>query len=219
MKKYFYILWLFLAGCASKAVQADLPKPSVLLGATSAQALRVRASSGPATFAQRFEFRNGDWVPLEKAFPVSVGTRGTITKSKKKEGDKRTPEGQYFFMEAFSRDEQSSLRLPVQKITEQDKWIDDPEHKDYNRWVRGPTTAKSYEELWRKDPLYDLFLVTDFNTNPATPYQGSAIFIHRWCDQSYGTAGCVAMDKDRLQELAEWLDPKLKPVILIGETK
>lgn len=202
---------------------ADLSKPALALGRKSSQVLRVEASATSRSVAQRFEFKNGDWQAVDSPFPVVVGEGGTIAREKKMEGDKKTPEGQYRFLEVFTRVDQpdngAKIQLPLRKMTREDKWIDDPTHKDYNRWVRGPTTAKSFEELWLTEDVYNLFLVIDFNSSPVVPFKGSAIFVHSWRGEGQGTAGCVAMDKIHLQKLAEWLDPDLEPLILIGTSK
>jgi L,D-peptidoglycan transpeptidase YkuD (ErfK/YbiS/YcfS/YnhG family) len=219
MRKLLWFAWLFIVGCVSKTTFADLSKPALSLGQKSSQALRVEASTSSRSVAQRFEFKNGDWQAVGSPFPVVVGVGGTIAREKKIEGDKKTPEGQYLFLQAFAREEQPKIQLPVQQITGDDKWIDDPNHKDYNRWVRGATTAKSYEELKRTDDVYNLFLVINFNTSPTVPAKGSAIFVHSWRGEGQGTAGCIAMEKSHLQKLAEWLDPNLEPMILIGTTK
>ncbi len=56
-------------------------------------------------------------------------------------------------------------------------WCNDPRSKKYNQLIKLPTKY-TYEKLFRKDNLYDLILVLNYNINPIIKNKGSAIFIH-----------------------------------------
>ena len=73
----------------------------------------------------------------------------------------------------------------------------------------------------RKDDLYEIGAVIEYNTNPVVPGKGSAIFFHVWGGPDSPTAGCVAIEKPKLAEILKWLDKAKRPkmVIQISEPK
>ena len=180
------------------------------------QILEVAATKSSVSIAQRWRKIDQNWEKVGNKISVVVGRAGTIRAEFKKEGDGHTPEGIYPFESIFGRQPQTIFQLPYIALDPEDKWIDDPLDKDYNRWIRGPTSAKSFERLWRSDELYDDFAVVGFNRNPVVPGKGSAIFMHIWRGPKKGTAGCVAMKKEDLIEVLSWLRPENKPQIVIG---
>jgi L,D-peptidoglycan transpeptidase YkuD (ErfK/YbiS/YcfS/YnhG family) len=54
--------------------------------------------------------------------------------------------------------------------------------------------------------------VIEYNTRPAVPGRGSAIFLH--CGNQ-PTAGCVAVPESAMLDILSWLDPAKTPVIWI----
>ena len=56
-------------------------------------------------------------------------------------------------------------------------WCDDPKSKNYNKLISLPCNF-SHEKLYRKDNIYDLILVLNYNFKPIVKNKGSAIFIH-----------------------------------------
>jgi L,D-peptidoglycan transpeptidase YkuD (ErfK/YbiS/YcfS/YnhG family) len=165
---------------------------------------------------------DGQWqlVTLEDMpteFPVVIGLAGFADPSVKTEGDKKTPTGLYSFGTFFGKDKASFLHWKYRQVTADDKWIDDPTHPDYNKWITGDTTAKSYEKLFRSDEVYDQAAVIDYNMNPIVPGKGSAIFMHIWRGELLGTAGCVAMKKEYLVKVLHWMDQTKNPQILFSD--
>jgi L,D-peptidoglycan transpeptidase YkuD (ErfK/YbiS/YcfS/YnhG family) len=53
----------------------------------------------------------------------------------------------------------------------------------------------SYKKLYRKDDLYDLILVLNYNTNPVKKNKGSAIFFHIAKKSYKKTKGCIGLKK------------------------
>ena len=211
MKKIL-ILGLFLG----QQVRAQDVSLFAKLPADTKQILWVASSKNVHSKAQRWILSEGHWEKMGEAIPVVVGRSGTLNGGQNREGDGATPEGIYPLTEIFGRQTKSAFHLPYTAIQPDDKWIDDPRHPDYNKWIRGPTTAKSFENLWRRDDLYDDFAVIGFNRNPIVPGRGSAIFMHTWRSPDKGTAGCVAMKKENLREVLAWLVPESRPHIVIG---
>ena len=79
-------------------------------------------------------------------------------------------------------------------------WCDDPASKNYNRMVNLPFRT-SYERLFRKENIYDIILVLDYNMNPIKKNKGSAIFIHIAKKNYKKTEGCIAIKKIELLKI------------------
>ena len=108
----------------------------------------------------------------------AVGKRGIGYK--KKEGDLITPKGQYkikYILYRKDRLQKIQTKLKKKIIKKNMGWCDDPESKKYNQLVKIPNNYK-YEKLFRKENIYDVLLVLNFNMNPIKKNRGSAIFIH-----------------------------------------
>ena len=87
-----------------------------------------------------------------------------------------------------------SSKFKLIKITKKMGWCDDPNSKDYNQLINLPTKYK-YEKLYRKDNVYDLLIVLNYNIMPTIKNKGSAIFIHIARKNYEKTAGCIALKK------------------------
>ena len=125
----------------------------------------------------------------------ALGKNG-ITKNKQ-EGDLKTPKGIFKLKKVFyRRDRIKSFKSRIKKycIKKNIGWCDDPNSKYYNREIRFPFNGTA-EKLWRKDNIYDLIIVINYNLNPIIKNKGSAIFLHI-CKKNYApTKGCVAINK------------------------
>ena len=69
--------------------------------------------------------------------------------------------------------------------------------------------ARADERLTRRRAagLFDVVVPIGYNDAVAEPYRGSAIFIHAARPDGSGTAGCVAVPRQHLEELARRLEP------------
>ena len=56
-------------------------------------------------------------------------------------------------------------------------WCDDSSSIYYNKIIYNPSKYKS-EKLWRKENVYDIIIIIDYNLNPIVKNKGSAIFLH-----------------------------------------
>ena len=86
------------------------------------------------------------------------------------------------------------------KIKNNMGWCDDPNSIHYNKQIKLPNKF-SHEKLYRKDNLYDLFLVLNYNTNPVIKNKGSAIFLHITNNSYKKTKGCIALKRGDLIQL------------------
>jgi L,D-peptidoglycan transpeptidase YkuD (ErfK/YbiS/YcfS/YnhG family) len=91
-------------------------------------------------------------------------------------------------------------------------WCDDPKCKNYNRLIILPSQF-SHEKLYRKDNIYDLILVLNYNIKPIKKNKGSAIFIHVARKKYKKTAGCVALKKVHLIYLVKEIKKNTKVFI------
>ena len=126
----------------------------------------------------------------------------------KEEGDSATPAGALPLRRILYRADRLATprcTVPVEPIAATDGWCDDPNHRDYNKFVRLPHDGR-HEELWRRDGLYDVIGVLGWNDSPAVKGLGSAIFLHVATPDFAPTEGCVALAlPDLLRVLAEGL--------------
>tara|TARA_Y100001935_G_C17234686_1_gene472328 strand:+ start:628 stop:1119 length:492 start_codon:yes stop_codon:yes gene_type:complete len=133
----------------------------------------------------------------------AIGKRGI--NSSKKEGDLTTPKGKFKIKCLFYRkDRIKKLKTKLKKIQIKKNmgWCDDPNSKRYNKLIIFPTNQRS-ERLYRKDNMYDLILILNYNMNPVKKNKGSAIFIHVANKIFSPTRGCIALKKIELKRLLE----------------
>ncbi len=134
-------------------------------------------------------------------FRCAIGKAGI--KKKEKEGDNITPKGIFKITNIYYRsDKIKNIETPIKiiKIKRNMGWCDDPHSIHYNKQIKLPSKF-SHEKLYRKDNLYDLFLVINYNTNPIIKNKGSAIFLHITKDSYKKTKGCIALKKEDLIQL------------------
>ena len=133
----------------------------------------------------------------------AVGKRGISIK--KKEGDFITPKGTFKIREIFYRkDRVQNLITRIKKtvIRKNMGWCDDPRSKKYNKLIYFPF-KHSAEKLYRRENIYDIILVLNFNMNPVKKNKGSAIFIHVAKKSFQPTQGCIALNKFELIKLVK----------------
>lgn len=157
----------------------------------------------------------GKWSMAIAPVRASIGRSGFAAAELKQEGDGHTPEGLYALGQLFSYDSIVPTRLPYIVVNDQDKWIDDSSSDAYNKYIRGATTAKSFEHLLLSSIEYKYCTVIEYNTNPVIKGKGSAIFFHVATEQYKTTAGCVAISEKDMLQFLQWLDPNKKKYILI----
>lgn len=173
---------------------------------TSMSILYVRRAAG---------FPSRGWLTAGPyQIPVTLGRSGI--RANKREGDGGTPRGRYRLIRLWWRADRMPrprTLLPVRRIGMNDGWSENPADRRYNRRISVPKGAPG-DRLWRADALYDLIVEIDHNTRPRVAGRGSAVFIHVARGGFGATAGCVAMDANRLKRLLERVGPRTKIEIL-----
>ena len=125
----------------------------------------------------------------------SVGKRGI--NAKKREGDLTTPKSALKLKYVLYRsDRVRNLESKLKKVIIKKNmgWCDDYRSSRYNKIIKYPFNYRS-EKLYRKDNMYDIVVVTDYNSNPTVKKRGSAIFLHIAKKKYKKTKGCIAISK------------------------
>lgn len=172
------------------------------------------------------EKKANSWIE-KKQFLAVVGKNGIAPENTKVEGDMMTPAGTYAIGTAFgyhplAKSAIANIKMDYKHIAltkdangkSLDKFVDDVDSPEYNSWVVGLTSAKSFEEMRRQDYLYEYGLVLNYNMS-AVKGKGSAIFMHVWRGEDKGTAGCIAMSKADIITTLKWLNKDKHPVVKV----
>ena len=144
-----------------------------------------------------------------------IGKNGVTTK--KKEGDGKTPLGEFEFGIILSRNPKiiNKNGLKCIQINKNMYWVDDPNSKYYNKLVNILEVNKNWnsaEHLVDYTIQYEYLI--EIKTNPKNiPGKGSAIFLH--CSNQKPTAGCVAINTYNMIELLKNI--KENAIIYIGK--
>ena len=131
----------------------------------------------------------------------ALGKRGIAFK--RKEGDLITPKGEYkikFILYRKDRLKKITSKIKLIVIKKNMGWCDDPNSNHYNKLVKLPYEY-NYEKLYKKENIYDIILVLDYNMNPVIKNRGSAIFIHIAKKNYKKTEGCIAIKKKSLLKI------------------
>jgi L,D-peptidoglycan transpeptidase YkuD (ErfK/YbiS/YcfS/YnhG family) len=143
-------------------------------------------------------------------FHCSIGKKGTTRN--KKEGDEKTPRGNFKLGNLYYRadkHDKPKTKLKCIAITKKMGWCDDPkDKKNYNKLIKIRKKIK-HEKLYRKDSKYDFLIPIMYNTKKIIPGKGSAIFIHLTKDYK-NTLGCIALNKNDFLILLKLIDRKSK---------
>jgi L,D-peptidoglycan transpeptidase YkuD (ErfK/YbiS/YcfS/YnhG family) len=157
--------------------------------------------------------KSGYLIYKDLKFRCALGKAG-IGK-KRKEGDNITPRGTYRIISIYYRADRIkkvSSKYKLIKIKKNMGWCDDPKSEKYNHLIWLPSQY-THEKLYRKDKIYDLILVLNYNLRPAITNKGSAIFIHITRKNYKETKGCIAIKKNDLILLTKIISKNTKVLI------
>ena len=139
----------------------------------------------------------------------AIGKKGI--NFKKKEGDLITPRGQFKIKFILFRSDRVKIKTKLKKkiIKKNMGWCNDSKSKAYNKLIEIPFIY-SHEKLYKKENVYDIILVLNFNMNPIKRNKGSAIFIHVAKKNYKKTEGCIAVKKHQLLKIIKEVNSKTK---------
>ena len=162
------------------------------------------------------EKKNKKWKLVNHPVQASIGRNGFAMPGKKREGDGKSPTGLFALGQLFSYENTINTDLPFIQTFEDDKWIDDSNHPDYNKYIKGTTTATSFEHLHLPGIYYKYCMVIEYNTHPVEKGMGSAIFFHVADEKYSATAGCIAIQESDMSRILRWLKSQMNKAILMG---
>ena len=142
-------------------------------------------------------------------FKCSIGKNGI--KKNKLEGDNCTPVGTFSLGPVYFRSDRvdkPDTTLKTFRINRQMGWCDDPDNINYNRKIKLSKKNKG-ENLYRKERIYDIIIVINYNSKKVIKNKGSAIFIHV-ADHYKPTKGCIALSLNDLEILLKMINKKTK---------
>jgi L,D-peptidoglycan transpeptidase YkuD (ErfK/YbiS/YcfS/YnhG family) len=155
--------------------------------------------------------RNNGYLEYKNfKFRCAVGKAGVKTKIK--EGDNITPKGTYKILNIYYRkDRLKKITSSIKKIkiNKNMGWCDDTRSINYNKQIKLPSKL-SHEILYRKDNIYDIICVINYNINPTLKNKGSAIFLHIAKKNYQRTKGCIALKKNHLIKLVSLIKKNTK---------
>ena len=185
------------------------------------QVIVVDAPSAASTTATLSTYENdgSGWYQVFAPMPAVDGETGWIPAASRAEGDGATPEGMYAIGSTmYGTQANPGTKFAYHQLVCGDWWDEDPSSPTYNTFEHvacgtTPPFGGSSEALWTEGNAYPSMAVVNFNT-PASGPLGSAIFLH--ANTGSPTAGCVSLPLSDLDQVLDWLNPSLHPVIVMG---
>jgi L,D-peptidoglycan transpeptidase YkuD (ErfK/YbiS/YcfS/YnhG family) len=171
------------------------------------QRIEVKAATTTATTARVSLVECG--ARILGPWPARVGYGGLSARHR--EGDGTTPLGTFAIGPVvYGLDPDPGVHLRYHRLRCGDWWDEDPGSPTYNMFRHltcgtAPPFHGSSEALWRSTVAYRELAVIEFNTSPAIPGRGSAIFLHD--DRGHATNGCVSLARLNLIRLLRRLRP------------
>ena len=154
---------------------------------------------------------DGRWESVLGPVRADVGELGV---GEPADDEFRTPAGTFPLGQAFGREADPGTRMPYFEATDEDWWDEDVDSPTYNTHVRAAEIdSEDAENLYDSGPIYDYAVLIDHNPQ-RVPGRSAGIFLH--VSDGDPTWGCVAIDRDQMRSVLQWLDPAQDPHITIG---
>ena len=203
------ILLLSLIACTPG--QTDSERKALRQYAPQAQVqelILVRSESGSDALVRYYRKSGRRWK-LDTEGPAYIGKNGL---GKTREGDAKTPEGDFGVLTAFGILPDPGTALPWLPVTES-TFACDEEGPWYNRIIDTVATHHPCkgEDMFHTAPEYNYGMALDYNAGCRYP-DGSAIFFHCKGAKAW-TGGCVAVDEDFLRRILTTCHPTLRVII------
>ena len=208
MRKFLWLMLVFM--CVSPAFAEYRESPEWIgevVAADDAEQLAI--VSGTHGSNARFSFHekdeDGTWREILSC-PAYIGKKGW---GKTREGDMKTPVGEYTFTKAFGINADPGCPLGYTQVDDSHYWVGDSNSERYNQFV----STRDYDDFSKKDSEhiidYDLAYKYCLNISyneEGIPGEGSAIFLHCQTKNKF-TGGCVAIPEDKMREVLRHVKP------------
>ena len=166
------------------------------------------------------------WVKVGKPISIILGRNGlgwgkglhttpSDAKYIKKEGDGRAPAGLFSLKNGFGYND-FNISFPYAAYKRTDHCVDDSNSKWYNKIIDSTKVEKDYksfEYMKLNNNQYKYGIVVNHNPEQIKN-AGSCIFMHIRSGNGKGTAGCTAMNEDKIMTILKWLKREDKPLLL-----
>ena len=177
------------------------------------QIIVVAANGSKAKVSMHNKNADGNWIEI-------VNTSGYVGKNgigKSKEGDKKTPTGQYQFLFGFGIKSNPGAGIKYIQVDDSHYWVDDSNSIYYNRFVSTNDMNKDWksaEHIIEYKTAYKYALAINYNAS-CTPNVGSAIFLH--CSTGNSTAGCISVPESDMIKILK--NVQLGCILIIDSAK
>lgn len=169
------------------------------------------AADSPTGSLTTYERVGRHWRPVLGPTPADFGELGVGAAA---DDVFRTPVGTFPLGQAFGREPNPGTRMPYFQATESDWWDEDVDSPTYNTHVHAEEIdSEDAENLYDSGPIYDYAVVIEHNPE-RIPGRSAGIFLH--VSDGDPTWGCVAIGRDQMRSVLQWLDPGAHPQIIIG---
>ncbi len=192
----------------------DIPEPLILYkdNPSVGQLLLVRyigGSSAVATYYQKDPSQTSGWSTVFET-PAYVGKNGI---GKTREGDKKTPIGDFGVRQAFGILPDPGTSLDFTRVTPT-TYACEEEGPYYNRIIDTVETGHqcSSDGMYKDSPQYNYGIFIDYNPQNIYPL-GSAIFVHCMGNKYKHTLGCVALPQECMKEVLITAKPGMRVII------
>ena len=198
----------------------------------------VSKTSTHATLRTYRKNADGTWSEQFAAMPARLGYGGWVEAAKRVQDTGTTPQGTFRITTAFGLGANPGTKLPYRLADSDDYWVgDQKDPRTYNLFQKSASAKRTWrtgeaEKLAGYPTQYEHVAVIDFNrprpanvmwhayyseyvtSAPANVKLGSAIFLH--VNGAGSTAGCVSVARAGMISVLNWLDPALKPRIVMA---
>ena len=167
----------------------------------------VQCGSG-SDASVRYYRKDGRRWALDTEGSALIGKNGL---GKTREGDAKTPEGDFGVLTAFGILPDPGTALPWLPVTES-TFACDEEGPWYNRIIDTAATHHPCkgEDMFHTAPEYNYGMALDYTAACRYP-DGSAIFFHCKGAKAW-TSGCIAVDEDLLRHILTTCHPGLRVI-------
>lgn len=189
-----------VAPAAAGAVLCAVPGPID----TRAQVVLVETSGTHATVLACTRRKDGSYVRSLGPYKARIGRNGLAPAGGKREGDGRTPRGNFALRTGFGTAADPGTAVSWLRVGSKDVWVDDPASSLYNEHARLPARGRWASAERMDQSAYRYAQVIGYNPHN-TPGRGSAIFLH--LATGGATAGCVSLSAGNLLRVLRWQRP------------
>ena len=169
------------------------------------QVISVVGVGGSSAKMDVWQRSTGGWEPVEAGIPAHIGSAGMTEQSR--DGYPATPKGVFTLDYVFGTAPSPGGGLQYVQVGPDHWWDGDPKSPTYNtmqvcKKSQCPFDTSESENL--QIPQYVHSVVMGVNKQ-RIPGNGGGFFMH--ATDGGATAGCVALDDDKLVEIIRWLRP------------